>query len=159
MRQSSVPPAVARSILVTVCSAYGGDVTSYGAGRVTDARQYSHTRELAARQYGLAVPTHRRRVRLFDTLWASAADTAVLKTGFRFHRRRRRTHFCCRHRRQTRGDRGGAGGLPARPDARPRAVVDPSRRQTGRSVFCPQTALPRSPSPPLLPTRPGAMPA
>ena len=83
MRESSVPPAVARSILVTVCSAYGGDVTSYGAARVTDARQYSQARELAVagRQYGLAVPTHRRRVRLSDTLWASAADSAVPKTG------------------------------------------------------------------------------
>ena len=65
MRQSSVPPAVARSILVTVCSAHGGDVTSYGAGRVTDALRRSQVRELAAtddragngREYGLAVPT------------------------------------------------------------------------------------------------------
>ena len=65
MRQSSVPPAVARSILVTVCSAPGRDVTSYGAGRVTDALRRSQVRELAAgddravngRQYGLAVPT------------------------------------------------------------------------------------------------------
>ena len=80
MRQSSVPPAVARSILVTDCSAHGGDVTSYGAGRVTDAPRRSQVRELAAaddwavngRQYGLAVPTHRHRVGLFDTLWASA---------------------------------------------------------------------------------------
>ena len=83
MRESSVPPAVARSILVTVCSAYGGDVSSYGATRVTDARQYSQARELAVagRQYGLTVPTHRRRVRLFDTLWPSAADSTVFKTG------------------------------------------------------------------------------
>src|SRR5215470_17501021 len=44
------------------------------------------------------------------------------------HRRRRPTHFCCRHRRQTRGDHGGAGGLSARPDARPRAVAGPARR-------------------------------
>jgi len=56
MCESSVPPAVARSILVTVCSAYGGDVTSYGAARVTDARQYSQARELAAagRQFAQA---------------------------------------------------------------------------------------------------------
>ena len=89
MRESSVPPAVARSILVTVCSAHGGDVTSYGAGRVTDALRRSQVREPATgddragneREYGLAVPTHRRRVRLFDTLWASAADSAVPKTG------------------------------------------------------------------------------
>src|SRR5262245_24501817 len=88
MRQSPVPPAVARSIFVTVCSAHGGDVTSYGAGRVTDALRRSQGRELAAaddravngRQYFLAVPTHRRRARLFDTLWASAADSAVPKT-------------------------------------------------------------------------------
>jgi len=65
MRQSSVPPAVARSILVTDCSAHGGDVTSYGAGRVTDALRRSQVRELAAgddravnrRRYGLAVLT------------------------------------------------------------------------------------------------------
>ena len=48
MRQSSVPPAVARSILVTVCSPHGGDVVSYGAGRVTDARRRSQVCELAA---------------------------------------------------------------------------------------------------------------
>ena len=81
MRQSSVPPAVARSILVTVCPAPGGDVTSYGAGRVMDALRRSQVRELAAGDVAWPFQRHRRRARLFDTLWASAADSAVLKTG------------------------------------------------------------------------------
>src|SRR6516165_8719058 len=67
LRLSSVPPEGGRSILVTVCSFHGGDVTSYGAERVTDAPRRSQVRELApaddravnGRQYGLAVPTHR----------------------------------------------------------------------------------------------------
>jgi anti-sigma-K factor RskA len=32
--------------------------------------------------------------------------------ALRFHRRQRRAHFCCRHRRQARGDCSGAGDLP-----------------------------------------------
>src|SRR5215471_2619164 len=35
------------------------------------------TSAVNGRQYGLAVPTHTRRARLFDTLWAFAADSAT----------------------------------------------------------------------------------
>jgi hypothetical protein len=48
MSQSSVPPVVAHSILMTFFRPHGGDVASYGARRVTDALRYSQVRELAA---------------------------------------------------------------------------------------------------------------
>jgi hypothetical protein len=54
MSQSSVPPVVAHSILMTFFRPHGGDVASYGARRVTDALRYSQVRELAAADHRAA---------------------------------------------------------------------------------------------------------